>query len=107
MSRFYDGQPVVCVRPPEWWQSKGFDPAIVIPVLGERYVVVRSEKNPLAASRTDVELRERVPWHLYDESGFEPLTENTVRALEAIATDVPDEVRVGLGLERETQTQDA
>lgn len=89
MSRFYDGQPVVCVWEREKWGPELFE---FVPTLGQRCVVVQSRPNPVCISRIDVELRESRPRVWYDERGFEPITENQVRALEAIATDVPDNV---------------
>jgi hypothetical protein len=104
MSRFYNGQPVVCV-----WDWANFVRGVQgrygpgrsgspNPGLGQNYHVVRSLS---AYGACYVTLRERPSYAAFVEDAFEPLTENAVRALEAIATDVPEETR--RELERETR----
>ncbi len=105
MSRFYAGQPVICI-------NDNFDnvrlmyPRCAWPTRGSRYVVrdsitpqattngkiyvavlLREITNPVVLYRDGVH-REAGFW----EGRFEPITENRVQALAAIATDIdPDE----------------
>lgn len=93
MARFYVGQPVVCVKEPEWWHSN----------LHRRFVPTKNQK--YYVTKTGLGLKPDGEWHpavglrgfpifvAFHEDGFEPITENQVQAIIAIATDVPEEVR--------------
>jgi hypothetical protein len=95
MAKFYDGQPIVCVWDAEQWGP--IYPGSTIPRKGGRFTAgptISEEElrliycNPTPGARVCI----REYGTCWNERGFEPVTENRVRALEAISTDMPDEV---------------
>lgn len=89
VSRFYVGQPVTCVWTPERWRQHGIcDERCVIPVLGKRYVVASISQHPYGLPLWGVGLQGMNPFSRYIERGFEPITENQVQAIIAMATDI-------------------
>lgn len=111
MARFYVGQPVVCVWGPERWTNPDprYDPRHVKPVKGQKYHVTGYCPDFPAVyhycSLRELSSPHRVHW--YSEDGFEPITENQVQAIIAVATDITFDGDVGREMQPQKENEDA
>lgn len=79
MSTFYNGQPVVCVRPREWWTKFGVEAGFenCIPTLNARYIVRTTHYHP-ASGDEGIRTME-LGCAVCDVRGFAPITDKQVR----------------------------
>lgn len=99
MAKFYVGQPVVCVKPSEWWGNR-IQPS-ARPKQGGRYTVnrvgtgYRHDNDAMEGEPFDAVGILELPHELaYDENAFAPITENQVQAIIAMVTDLPEDAEL-------------
>ncbi len=87
MARFYNGQPVVCVRGLDFWLRNNAQVVAghMIPKLGNKYVVGEYH----VALLNYMNLCGLCTDHWYSEEGFAPITEDQVRGIIEEATRIP------------------